>query len=660
MPYLLILLALSLPAAQAAATSLSAQEILQQRRQYRDADAALMAGRITLYRRLAAGLERYPLYPYLEYHYLRPRLHNIGKTPVRRFLDANPDLPVAALLRRQWLRLLAKRGDWRGFLQAYTPQRDITLQCLALRARIHTGQTRGIVAAIRPLWLVGHSQADECDPLFAYLYQSGAIDQTLLWARIRLAMSQGHTRLARYLGRRLDPRQAPRLRLWLALHRHPARHLHDPGLRDDTADNRELLAHALRRLADSDVDKALSAWRELRQAYHFSERRRRDIQRRLAIAAVHQDSIQAVALLRDIPDDEVDESVQRYRLRAALEARDWRALRDWTSNYRQLPGNRLRWQYWQARALEELGQADKAIALYRELSSERDYYGFLAADRLGIGYSFNHHEIALPAAQRRRLLAIPGILRARELYLLNQHTSARREWYHATRGMNRRDLELAAALAGSWGWHDRGILALGKARSYDDLKLRFPLPFRVLVTENARRQRLEPGLIYSLIRSESAFMEEARSHKGALGLMQLLPATGKRTAKRIRMALKRSHDLLRADKNIPIGSAYLRQMLDRFDGNLGMAAAAYNAGPRRVRAWQPEIGCETAELWIEQIPFTETRRYVRNALFYSAIYDWRMGRPVHSIESRLTPIPPVNPASPELRCATGITLVYGQ
>jgi len=180
------------------------------------------------------------------------------------------------------------------------------------------------------------------------------------------------------------------------------------------------------------------------------------------------------------------------------------------------------------------------------------------------------------------------------------------------------------------------------------------------VTENARRQRLEPGLIYSLIRSESAFTEEARSHKGALGLMQLLPATGKRTAKRIRMALKRSHDLLRADKNIPIGSAYLRQMLDRFDGNLGMAAAAYNAGPRRVRAWQPEIGCETAELWIEQIPFTETRRYVRNALFYSAIYDWRMGRPVHSIESRLTPIPPVNPASPELRCATGITLVYGQ
>lgn len=660
MPYLLILLALFLPASQATAATLSAQEILKQRQQFRAADAALMAGRIPLYHRLAKGLEQYPLYPYLEYHYLRPRLHSASKTRVQRFLDANPDLPVAGLLRRRWLRLLAKRGDWTGFLEVYTPQQDTSLQCLALRARIRTGQTHGITAAIRPLWLVGHSQPDECDPLFAYLEKSGTIDQALLWARIRLAMNKGNTRLARYLGRRLDVSQKQRLKLWLALHKHPGKSLQDRHLKADNAANRELLAHALRRLADNDVEQAIMAWQALHQTHQFSNAQRRSIQRRLAIAAVHQDSDKAVALLHAIPDDEVDETLQRYRLRAALEAQDWQALHDWTADYRQLPGNQLRWQYWQARALEELGQAGAAIDLYRELSAERDYYGFLASDRLGIGYSFNNHEISLSGKNRRRLLAIPGILRARELYRLDRHTSARREWYHATHDMDRHDLELAAALASDWGWHDRGILALGKARSYDDLRLRFPLPFRSLVSENARRQRIEPGLIYSLIRSESAFMEEARSHKGALGLMQLLPVTGKRTAKRIRVPLRRSHDLLRAETNIPIGSAYLRQMLDRFGGSLSMATAAYNAGPRRVRAWQPEIGCETAELWIEQIPFTETRRYVRNALFYSAIYDWRMGRPVRTIESHLTPIPPAQSASPVLACATGITLVYGQ
>ena len=205
--------------------------------------------------------------------------------------------------------------------------------------------------------------------------------------------------------------------------------------------------------------------------------------------------------------------------------------------------------------------------------------------------------------------------------------------------MSAEELRHAAALAHRLGWHDRAILTAARSGYLDDIALRFPMPFESIVMRYASMRDLPPALIYGIIKAESAFMEDARSPAGALGLMQVMPATGRETARRIGFRFRSSRQLLEAQHNITLGSAYLQQMLRRFEGNIAMAAAGYNAGPHRVQAWRPDEDCLDAELWIEQIPFTETRRYARRALFLLAMSECRMAGRAQRIEGRPAPAP---------------------
>ena len=252
----------------------------------------------------------------------------------------------------------------------------------------------------------------------------------------------------------------------------------------------------------------------------------------------------------------------------------------------------------------------------------------------------NNHPIAPDEVELAEILARPGILRARELYRLAMPFKARREWGHEVGQLTHRQLEVAAFVVHNWGWYDRAILALGKAQAYDDLVIRFPLLHEQLVRNYAAKRGLDPSVLYSIIRTESAFMEDARSPAGALGLMQVMPATGRETARRIGATLSSARELLDPKKNVTIGSAYLKQVLSRFGGSFSLAAAAYNAGPHRVRGWRPKNGCVPADIWIDTIPFTETRRYVRRASFYATVYQWRLNEKMQPLATRLTDVAP--------------------
>jgi len=229
-------------------------------------------------------------------------------------------------------------------------------------------------------------------------------------------------------------------------------------------------------------------------------------------------------------------------------------------------------------------------------------------------------------------------VRARELYLADLLTDARREWAHATRDMDHDELKLASVLAHEWGWNDRAIFTVARTGDYADLKLRFPLDHVDMVRDLARHNRLDPSHVFAVIRQESAFNKDARSSAGALGLMQLMPRTGRVTARKNRIPLASTRTLLEADKNIRIGSAYLREVMDRYDNNPVLATASYNAGPHRVKVWLPEENDVSAALWIANIPFSETRKYVQRVLTYAAIYDWRMEQPVTRLKQRMPDI----------------------
>lgn len=346
-------------------------------------------------------------------------------------------------------------------------------------------------------------------------------------------------------------------------------------------------------------------------------------------------------LLDAVDNGFVDEDVLQSRLRSALADLDWNALLRWTSG--EVPedeATRGQWLYWRGRALETSGKDEEARATYDRAARERNYYGFMAADRLSRPYAFDHQPLPEDPEAWQRLNGLPAVRRARELYLLDMTLSARREWHHALEAMTTYQMQIAAMIAADWGWHDRVILTMGRAGAYDDLVLRFPMPYEEPLRQYADKRALDLGWLYALVRAESAFMEDARSPAGAMGLMQVMPTTGRETARSIGWRGFTPDQLMRAEVNVPIGTAYLRQMLDRFGGNMILATAAYNAGPGNVGRWMPRSSCVDPDVWVEQIPFTETRKYVQRILYYSSIYDWRLQREVLPIRRRMAAVHP--------------------
>jgi soluble lytic murein transglycosylase len=628
-----------------------AQDFEAEREQFKRAFAAMANGEVSRALELGQGLEDYPLYAYLRYEYLRTRMSQVKPEQIREFFQAYPASLLEANLRTEWLKSLARTRRWREFLDDYQPQSDVVLQCQQLAARIALGRLDDVAFDAVRLWLAPKSQPDECDPAFKVLYTSALMDDDLVWQRIHLAMEAGETSLALFLSRRLSSeRDRALVRRWAEVRANPARALRAAELAVDSEVTRHIVLYGVRRLARTDVDQALAHLAGFDGRYAFTSAEHGACLRDLALAAVRADDDDALALLDRVPADWVDKHIDEARLRTAIKRNAWARLVMWTEREPDAGIDRLRWRYWRARALEAEGQNEAARKLYEELAAARDYYGFLAADRLGLPYQMQDIPLQVSAAERTEVLAVPGVVRAREWLALNQRYRARREWHFEIDRLNRRQLEVAALLAHEWGWHDRAILALGRAESLDDLSVRFPVPHQDLVARYSDKRKIPPAVMYSIIRSESAFMVDAQSAAGALGLMQVMPETGREIAAEIGFKLASARQLLQADDNVTLGSAYLKRMLDGFNGSLPMAAAAYNAGPHRVRTWMPSGQCMPADVWIESIPFDETRQYVMRTVFHTAVYEWRLNQEITALNERLAGIPPRRPTGAAATC----------
>ncbi len=620
------------------ATARAAEPVVERAR-FRTAYDAALAGRdVTT---LARGLEHYPLHPYLEYLSLRKRLTSLPVAQVEDFLRREGGTYLGERLRGDWLRQLGQLHQWNLLVRHSAPTDNAILGCLQLRARLETGRLEAVTPDVESLWLIGNSQVGACDEPFEHLRRIGAIDEALALQRAWLALGQQRTKLAGFLLRRFVGLSTGDLDAVLKSVRiAPTSFLAQPALKLATPRTRALIGVALVQLAGSDAGRAQALWRAARMRHAYTEREAAVILRAIALAATNRQHPERRAMLANVPASGLDAAVERARIREALLARDWRHLADWTDAPATTPANLYRWRYWHARALEELGEEPAAIEAFRAVAGERDYYSFLAADRLGIDYTLGHRPVVPDAADRARLEANPGLLRAREFYRLGLRQQANQEWQWLITHLPKRDVEIAARLAHEWGWHDRAIVALGTVQSYDDLELRFPLLFEREVRSAARRRGLQPSLVYSIIRGESAFVVDARSGAGALGLMQMLPATGQETARHLGLPWKNDTELLVPGKNIQLGSEYLRRVLRQFGGSFPLAAAAYNAGPGRVKSWLPKSDCVPADVWVELIPFVETEGYVRRALFYAAVYEHRMGERVTPLTKRLADLTP--------------------
>ena len=378
---------------------------------------------------------------------------------------------------------------------------------------------------------------------------------------------------------------------------------------------------------------AIQRWNVLSERYAFLPDEQDVILQHLGKGAVVHRHPAALSLLNGITT--TNEEAFAWRLQAALRNRAWSYLEKWTQGEPASDVNTLQWNYWRARALSETGNQSAAHDLFTGLAGERDYYGFMAADHLHQPYMMDYKPIEEDDAKVAELLRQPTIQRAREWVLLDNLSYAKREWRQSLKVLSADMKRQAARLAHQWGWHYSAIVALGQVMDYDDLVVRFPLLYTEALRGQAQRQQLDVSWVFGLVRSESLFVEGARSRAGALGLMQVMPATGRQVARSLGMRGFSSNQLLQAPYNLRIGAAYLRQMYDRFGGNIVYATAAYNAGPHRVQRWHRRLSCAPADVWIEVIPFRETKKYVKQVLMNSSIYDWRLQQEVVSIDKRL-------------------------
>jgi soluble lytic murein transglycosylase len=286
----------------------------------------------------------------------------------------------------------------------------------------------------------------------------------------------------------------------------------------------------------------------------------------------------------------------RWRARNSLREGRWKRLLIDISLMPAAERNSEEWRYWRAIGEIESGQVLNAMADLESLRLERSFYGFLAADKLGRNYEFDHAVLGANEDRLATLEARPAVIRARELFYVGQYGRGRSEWDAVIRHLSDEDKMQAAILAHRWGWHSRAISAAASLGEYDDLAIRYPLPYRETFEQFSSQASISSTWAYGIARSESLFMRDVRSGAGAIGLMQLMPATGRDVAKEIKLPYSGLATLVNPESNIQLGTTYLGKMAERYGGNQVLATAAYNAGPHRVDRWLPAYGSRTFHL----------------------------------------------------------------
>ena len=595
---------------------LDTQARLSQRSEYRLALKDLQNNRVSAFKRRQKALSGYLLAPYLEYHYLKKKVASLTTEQMNSFQQRYREFPFAQQLRNRWLLQLPGQGRWADYLANYEPSSNATRQCYYLRALYRSGQKKAALEQVEPLWLHGKSQPKACDSLFKAWIGAGYKADNLVWRRVELALDRNEVTLARYLLSQIDSvtlkKQAT---LLYQAHVRPQTLFNPKAHQTDNDTNRAILRVGLQRLARKEPKAARRAWQKLRASHSFSTADVNAIEARLLIEGARDNLWPKPAERPKFVDDPALEIVARE----AVRHENWPEASHWIAALTDAKRANPEWRYWQERSTG----ADLVA-----LAGERNYYGFLAAHHIGAETQLNHEPSTISPTTLARVRRLPGIDRALELYAVDDHINARREWRTSFAALPNDEQIAAAQIAHSNGWLNQAIVAANAAALHNDLDLRFPQVYANLYGKASHATNLHSSTLLAVTRQESAFAQRARSSANARGLMQLLPSTAKWTAKKAGLRQPTTLDLYEPAINIRIASEYLARLMARYDQQRPLAFAAYNAGEHRVDRWIKDRSGMPMEVWIENIPFRETRGYVKSVLAFNHLYSKRMNDPV--------------------------------
>ena len=632
--YLLVFLVFTFNTPAFAASNNSETEL----EQFKRAWAAAKKGDHVIFNQIKSGLQGYVLYPYLQYEDYRNRRGTVPVDEMSGFFEAHKDWAFSSGLRNAWLRSLAKDKRWVELVAHSEGVSNTVLRCQRLRGQIILKQSDGVLSEAQKLWTVGKSQPDECDPVFAWLMKNDGIPESLAWERIRLAIEAGNRNLAMYLARFVGPDQRRWLEEWHSLSRRGYSRLERAHSWPDNEITRMITAASLQRLARDDAALAAEKFDILDNHFLWDDTLKVSLLRNIALYLAVALEDETTTFMVRVPVLFRDSQLLEWWARYLLNTQDWPAV---ISVIEQMPDdtrNDDRWRYWLAQARLRSGQVEPPSVLLQELSSKANYYGFLAADELDLSYSICPRQANVGEADVDRVAGLEGFRRALELRKAELDNWAVGEWVLAAGRVPASDLKTVAALAVREDWYDRAIFALGNSGDLDIYDWRFPLLWEADIKQAARSNQLDPAWVYGTIRSESAMVETARSSANAMGLMQVTPGTGKLVAKKHGLPWSGIAQLRTASGNLPLGTAYMSDLLKDFNDNPVLVSGAYNAGPNAVERWLRTRPQGEAAIWVETLPYFETRDYIPRVLAFTTIYDWRLGGTVKRISVRMPDI----------------------
>lgn len=582
-------------------------------------------------------LQGKPLFPYMQYLQLSAELGDLDTETLANagsferahaFLEVWPELHVSDNLKRQWLRRLGKEQNWQALLAQEIDSPPTDIQCLRLQALYETESSNDMREAAldraKLIWLKGKSQPSRCDKLFEILQEQNRITDNDYRKRIENAVIAGNLSLARWLLKKSSGNNADLKHEWLSLRSDPSKlsqYLEQPV----PAKQRRLVIKGMHWLAGSNPDLAVELWPKFVNHAKPSRTEQQALWRRFALKAARENHPLAEQWLNQAVLAADDDYAWGWRMRAALLAENWPKLAELAAQPKT--GDRKTDQaiaYWGALAQKKLGNKALAKSQWQQIAGKQNWYSYLAADQLGQAYKDTDQIPESDPVNRALLLSYIEARRARDLFHASADWLARGEWSALLKKIPRELRQEAALFAHELGW---ASMATRTQMVYTQVKpdeIVFPIPWGALVHSAADQHSIAPSHIWSQMRAESLFMQDVSSSAGAIGLMQLMPATARAVGKDLKLKNWRRLPLQDPATNIQLGSRYIAEMLEKFNDKVPLAAAAYNAGPHRVERWLEKRPYMDASRWVELIPFTETRGYVQRSLYFHTMYDRRL------------------------------------
>jgi soluble lytic murein transglycosylase len=519
------------------------------------------------------------------------------------------------------------------------------LICDRLAGRLASGDTAGLAQEALARWMVAQKQPDECNAVFAWLHTQSVLTPELAESRTRAALAADNPRLARdFVGDVPAPRSAPLLQ-WIQLLESPSVAVSLLSMNPGMPVEPDALVAGFSRLSIADSTASSTLLPALLKRPDLAPALQTRLQRAAALGAAYARAPNAVAAFAMLPVDPSDVQVQEWRVRAALWAGDFTKALAWIDVMPASLAAQPRWRYWRARAVAAIAGPAAAAPAYAEIAGLRDYYGYLAADKVNESYNLNIHPSPNDAEAQAALSLERGMIRAHALFDCDMADEAAAEWALVVGPAKPPAKIQAARLASHWGWYAQTIATLAVAGEWDDVPLRYPRPYAASVANAAKESQVAEDWLFAIMRQESLFRKDAVSRADARGLMQMQPATATAVARRWHLPPPARDDLFEPSVALSLGARYVHELLDKYRGQLAPSLAAYNAGPMSVSRWLPSDPMD-ADVWVENIPYTETRGYIQHILEHVVAFAKMREAPPPRLSNLLPKVEPLVPRGP--------------